>query len=152
MSRNPDYYNTKVSSYNCMSDFGGETNSNAVLSTRGNKNYTSWKPTYNTGSDYPAVSCCDIFFTEGTTQGDWYLPSAGEWGYVMSKWDSIQEAFEVLNTTHNNTFKALEDNSSYWTSTEHNSANVRYVHTNNGMGHMAKTTTGKVRAFLKIIE
>ena len=93
-----------------------------------------------------------MFFTEGTKQGDWYLPSTGEWGYVMSKWNDIQDAFTVLNNLYDNSFKPLEDNSSYWTSTEHNSANVRYIHTNNGVGHMAKTTTGKVRAFLKITE
>jgi hypothetical protein len=150
MSRNPDYYNTSVSKYNCMADFQGKNNSDAVLNIRGIKDYTNWKPTYNKTTDYPAVSCCDMYFTEGTTQGDWYLPSAGEWGYVMSKWNNIQEAFNVLNEAHNNIFKTIENNTSYWTSTEHNSANVRYVHTDNGMGHMAKTTTGKVRAFLKI--
>lgn len=147
MSRNPDYYNTKISVYNCMSDFKGRVNSNGVLSARGKKDYTTWKPTYNTGKDYPAVSTCDMYTTEGVPQGQWYLPGAGEWGYVMSKWDIIRNAFTLLNNVYGGIFKQLEDNASYWTSSEHNTQNIRYVHTDNGMGHMAKTTTGKVRAF-----
>ena len=152
LSRNPDYYNTSISTYNAMSDFKGRTNTNGLLSTRGNKDYSTWKPTYNTVKDYPAASCCDMYYTEGTTQNQWYLPGAGEWGYVMSRWNIIQKTFAFLNATYNNIFKPLEDNSSYWTSTEHNTQNFRYVHTDNGLGHMAKTGTGKVRAFTIISE
>ena len=146
-SRNPDYYNTTISKYNCMSDFGGRKNSNAVLTTRGAKDYSTWKPGATTGSDYPAVSCCDMYFTEGTSQTDWYLPASGEWGYVMSKWDIIRKSISMLNANYGNIYKQLEDNASYWTTSEHNSNNVRYVHTDNGMGHMAKTSAAKVRAF-----
>lgn len=147
MSRNPDYYNTKLSTYNCMSDFGGRTNSNGVLSARGKKDYITWKPVYNAGADYPAVSACDMYSVDGVTQGQWYLPAAGEWGYVMSKWDIIRDSISTLNAAYGNIYKQLEDNSSYWTSTEHNTQNIRYVHTDNGMGHVAKTSTNKVRAF-----
>lgn len=147
MSRNPDYYNTSVSKYNAMADFYGRANSNVVLSVRGNKDYSTWTPTSTTGTDYSAVSCCDMFYTSGTQQGDWYLPGAGELGYMMSKWDIIRNSFTLLNNYCGDICKQLEDNSSYWTSSEHNKANNRYVHTNNGMGHIAKTSNCKVRAF-----
>ena len=68
-SRNPDYYNKTVSSYNAMSDFKGRATSNTILGIRGVKNYSTWIPTYNNSSHYPAVSCCDMFYTEGTAQG-----------------------------------------------------------------------------------
>lgn len=152
MSRNPDYHNTSISVYNAMADFNGRANSNAVLSTRGNKDYNTWVPTSTTGTDYAAVSCCDMFFTEGTSQGDWYLPGAGELGYMMSKWDIIRNSFTSLNDKYGNICKQLEDNSSYWTSSEHNAKNTRYVHTDNGMGHTTKTTSCKVRAFTVVTE
>jgi hypothetical protein len=69
MSRNPDYYNKTVSAYNAMADFNGKNNSNVLLGIRGVKNYHTWAPVYNTAAHYPAVSCCDMFYTEGTAQG-----------------------------------------------------------------------------------
>lgn len=146
MSRNPDYYNKTVSAYNAMSDFGGRNNNNIVLGIRGVKNYSNWLPTYNTGTHYPASSCCDMFYTDGTAQGEWYLPTAGEWGYITSKWDILQKSINMLNKNYGNIAAPLIDNASYWTCTEHNAKNNRYVHTNNGMGHTTKTTAMHVRA------
>ena len=146
MSRNPDYYNTTVSKFNAMSDFDGRENNNIVLGIRGVKNYSTWKPTYNTGSHYPATSCCDMFYTEGTAQGEWYLPTAGEWGYITSKWNKFQKSIKMLNKNYGNIAAPLIDNASYWTCTEHNAKNNRYVHTNNGMGHTTKTTAMHIRA------
>ena len=151
-SRNPDYYNTSVSKYNAMSDFKGKEATKIIVSNRGTKDYSTWVPTYNKAADYPAASCCDMFYTEGTNQGDWYLPAAGEWGYIMSKWNIIQQGISLVNKVYDNVAKPLSDNASYWTSTDHNAKNARYVHTNNGMGHTTKTTAFNVRAFTIIKE
>lgn len=148
MSRNPDYYNTTVSPYNAMSDFKGIDNTNLILNHRGKKNYKTWAPVYNTATDYPAASCCDMFFTKGTTQGQWYLPAAGEWGYITSKWNILQKSLSLLNKNYNNIAHPLADNASYWTSSEHNAKNARYVHTDNGMDHTTKTTANRVRSFM----
>jgi hypothetical protein len=152
MTRNPDYYNTTVSPYNAMSDFAGVFNTNMILGTRGVKNYSTWSPTATTATDYPAASCCDMYYTEGTVQGQWFLPGAGEWGYVMSKWDLIQASITKLNGIYGNNYTLLANNASYWTSSEHNAKNNRYVHTDNGMGHTTKTTASHVRAFCIIDE
>lgn len=152
MSRNPDYYNKTVSAYNAMSDFKGKSNSNTVLGIRGVKNYSTWKPTSSTSTHYPAVSCCDMFYTEGTAQGQWYLPAAGEWGYITSKWDMLQNAITMLNNIYGDVAMPLADNASYWTCTEHNAKNNRYVHTNNGMGHTTKTSSMRIRAITIIKE
>ena len=81
-SRNPGYYQTTSpsSSNNALADFDGRGNTNKIITQRGNKDYSSWKPTYDTQADYPAASCCDMFYTEGTQQGDSYLPACGELG------------------------------------------------------------------------
>lgn len=146
MSRNPDYYSKAVSAYNAMADFNGKNNSNLILGIRGVKNYNTWKPIYNTAANYPATSCCDMFYTEGTAQGQWYLPAAGEWGYIMSKWNAIRKSITLLNKVYGNIAAQLVDNASYWTSSQHNTKNNRYVHTDNGMGHTTKTTVMKIKA------
>ena len=80
------------------------------------------------------------------------LPAAGEWGYVMSKWTKMQRSFNLLSKVYGNIVCPLLDNSSYWTSSDHNAKNARYVHTDNGMGHTTKTTASKVRAFTILTE
>lgn len=146
MSRNPDYYSKAISAYNAMADFNGKNNSNMILGIRGVKNYHTWTPVYNTAAHYPAVSCCDMFYTEGTAQGQWYLPAAGEWGYIMSKWNVIRKSITLLNKVYKNIAAQLADNTSYWTSSQHNAKNNRYVHTDNGMGHTTKTTGMRIKA------
>ena len=147
MTRNPDYYNITVSAYNAMSDFAGQNNTNVILGVRGVKNYESWAPVSTTANNYPAVSCCDMYTPHGTTQGQWYLPSAGEWGYITSKWNIIQKGLNKIITNYS-IGTPLADNASYWTSSEHSGKNTRYVHTNNGMGHMAKNSGARVRAMM----
>jgi hypothetical protein len=107
MTRNPDYFNTEISLYNAMSDFNGRDTTTKILNVRGSKDYTTWTPTYNNATDYPAASCCDMYFTEGTSQGQWYLPAAGEWGYVMSKWNVIKNSISIINNLYNNIAKQL---------------------------------------------
>ena len=58
----------------------------------------------------------------------------------------------MLNKIYGNQYLPLTENASYWTCTEHNGKNTRYVHTSNGMGHTTKTTSIKVRAFLILKE
>lgn len=84
------------STANCLSDFDGYNNTKKIIEVRGSKIYLTWKPTYNNGSDYPAASCCDMYSTVGTNQGEWYLPSAGELGYVVVRQQTINNAIDKL--------------------------------------------------------
>ena len=81
---------------NVFTDFNGRSNTDKILEHRGVKDYSTWKPTYNNGADYPPVSCCDMFHTIGTKQRDWYLPSIGELGYVISRMQTIQNNLQAL--------------------------------------------------------
>ena len=96
--RNPLYYQTTSpsSTANCLADFDGRGNTDKILVQRGNKDYSSWKPGASTQADYPAASCCDMFHTVGTNQGDWYLPSMGELGYVMARFNAINNSINKL--------------------------------------------------------
>ena len=49
-SRNHGYYQTTSpsSSNNALADFDGRGNTDKIIAQRGTKDYTSWRPTYNT--------------------------------------------------------------------------------------------------------
>lgn len=152
-SRNPDYYITSGITnavYNALSDFSGKSNTSVILNKRGTKDYTSWTLT-NTTANYPAASACDMFYTIGTSQKDWYLPACGELGYAMAKWTDIQDAVNKINEVYgDNTAVQLEEENGYWTSTENATKNTRYVHMSNGVGYSNKDTNYSVRAFYKM--
>lgn len=151
-SRNPDYYTTSGTTnanYNALSDFKGKSNSNVILTKRGTKDYSTWTLT-NTASNYPAATCCDMFYTSGTSQKDWYLPACGELSYVMAKWSDVQSTLSFIKTVYGeNTAATMEDENGYWTSTENATKNARYVHMSNGVGYANKDSNYTVRAFLK---
>ena len=152
--RNPGYYQTTSpsSTNNCLADFDGRGNTDKIITQRGNKDYSSWKPTYNDGADYPAASCCNMFYTDGTNQGDWYLPACGELGYIIPPFNKINEAItKMLNTYGISVGVKLNASKGYWSSSEYDSGIARYVYTYNGrMNYYNKDTNNNVRAFLRV--
>lgn len=63
---------------NVLTEYDGKLNTVRILNARGIKDYNTWKPGRDIASDYPGASCCDMYYTPGTLQGDWYLPSFHE--------------------------------------------------------------------------
>ena len=149
--RNPLYYQTTSpsSTVNCLADFDGRGNTDKILAERGDKDYSSWKPGSTTEEDYPAVSCCDIFHTVGTNQGDWYLPSAGELGYVVARFNAINNSINKLPSDVN---KLAVASGNFWSSSESSSSYARDLGT--GLGTVNdtnyKTNYFSVRAFAPV--
>ena len=149
-SRNVNYSDTAGTAYNALSDFQGKGNTAILINTRGVKDYEIWTPS-NTVNDYPAASVCHMYYTEGTKQGDWYLPSAGELGYLMPFWDEVKKCFAVIQKYYGEEKGIMVlDGAGLWTSSENAAKNARYVETNNGLGYSDKTTNYTVRAFIQI--
>ena len=118
---NPLYRATSYSGgslNNALSYFDGRHQSDVILEARGAKDYESWKPTNNVPSDFPAVSVCDMYHTIGTSQGDWYLPSQAEMGYIVARLNDINNAMTKVNGMQSLTSGWV------WLSTETNSSNV----------------------------
>lgn len=155
-SRNPGYYQTTSPSSlnNTLADFDGKSNTQKIITQRGTKDYNSWKPTYNVGTDYPAASCCDMFYTEGTKQGDWYLPACGELGYIMPPFNKINNIIDKIRTTYDSSIGIELDadtNHGFWSSSEHGSNTAHYINTYNGYVYNNFKENGKhVRAFLRV--
>ena len=132
-----------------MSDFKGKENTNTIIALRGVKDYSTWKPS-NVIADFPAASVCNMYYTEGTTQGDWYLPAMGEIGYIPYCWDQIQEALNLVNEKYSTLASPITMGGAYWSSTENAAKNARYLHTQYGAGYSDKNTKYAVRAFTQI--
>lgn len=93
---NPNYslIDSPSSAANALADFDGYNNTKKILATRGERDYSSWTPTML--GDFPAVSCCDMYSTPGIPQGSWYMPSAGEIGYVCARAQMIDDSLNRL--------------------------------------------------------
>lgn len=155
--RNPLYYQTTSpsSSNNAMSNFDGKNNSQ-VLWDRATAQ-SNWKIastiTNNPGSGYsPAACCCWRYHTEGTSQGDWYLPACGELGYIISPLNKINQAITNMRTAYGSSVGVELDMSNYyWSSTECSSDDARRVNTNRGhVTNLNKNYGSYVRAFLRV--
>ena len=155
-TRNPAYYQTSSpsSSNNAMSDFDGVGNTKILtdLATA----QSNWKTastitnSYDSGY-YPAACCCWRYHTEGTKQGDWYLPAMGELGYIMVKLKKINQTINTLITAYGSTvgIQVLDDDG-YWSSSEYDSEHACHVYTYNGGWREYKGSYSCVRAFLRV--
>lgn len=154
-SRNPDYYDTSFGSNNALSDFAGKSNTEFSCSKATAQ--PDWKTDKTLSSKidagyYPAACCCWRFHTMGTNQGDWYLPACGELGYIIPRYDMINDTITTLQTHFGKTFCSLAKGSVsyYWSSSEHSSIYVRSVGFGNGVvNYGTKSSGNNVRPFLR---
>ena len=157
-SRNPGYYQTTSpsSSNNCLADFDGKGNSKILWDNATSQN--DWKTastiTNNSNSGYsPAACCCWRYHTDGTQQGDWYLPACGELGYIMPPFNKINEAITKMQNAYGSSFGVqLGTYGGYWSSSEYSGNYARYVSTSYGtVYYYGKNNYNYcVRAFLKV--
>lgn len=149
---NPNYSMTgsPSSAANCLSDFDGKGNTQKIIEVRGSKDYSSWTPSATTQADYPAASCCDMYFTQGTNQGDWYLPSAGELGYAVVRQQEINDKINELVSAGITSANPVQLNV-YWSSSEYSSNYARSLNFLNGFVYdNYKVYSNYVRAFLRV--
>ena len=134
-----------------LSDFDGKGNT-AILT----KLHTieDWKMvdkiTNRTSSNYsPAAVCCSRYKTEGTNSGDWYLPVIGELGFIMARFNEIQNSLHTLGS--NTALPLGVINSSYWSSSECDSSYVFIWNPNRScFSYGCKYGYSFVRAFLMV--
>ena len=149
---NPNYSMTgsPSSAANCLADFDGKGNTQKIIEVRGSKDYSSWTPSTTTQADYPAASCCDMYFTQGTNQGDWYLPSVGELGYAVVRQQAINDKINQLvsaGITSANPVQLYY----YWSSSEYSSNYARSLYFYYGIvSNYIKYGSYYVRAFLRV--
>ena len=122
--RNPSYYQTTSpsSEANALADFNGKQNTQILCylaTTQADWKTANTIENNNTRGYYPAACCCWRFHTEGTNQGDWYLPAAGELGYVVARRKTINDSISLLTTAYGSSVgSSISNFSSSWSSSE----------------------------------
>jgi hypothetical protein len=111
---NPAYY-APISGYNnALADFDGKGNTDVLVAL---------------GADYEAANAARNYKAAGAEEIEWYLPSIGELGYMLPRFNKIQAALTKVNAPQ------LADSnyiSYYWSSSEYSINVAYYVSTNYG--------------------
>lgn len=155
-SFNAEYSRTSSPSNtsNAMSDFDGVGNTQIITDLATSQ--SDWKTASsitNTSfeSHYPAACCCWRYHTEGTNQGDWYLPACGELGYIMSRFNKINEAIQKMITAYSSSVGVYLSTDYYWSSSRSGSGYIRSVDMNNGyVKEDYRFNQNYVRAFIRV--
>lgn len=157
-TRNSAYYQTSSpsSTLNAMSDFDGKNNTNIITDLATAEDWKTASSITNSASNgyYPAACCCWRYYTDGTLQGQWYLPACGELGYIMPKFNQIQASINALISAYGDSVGAQLDTINgygYWSSSEHNGQKARALHMKYGTENpVDKFTSDYIRAFLRV--
>ena len=160
-SKNPIYHST-ANTGNAYADMDGKGNTEKILAVD-NSVSTDWQTastiTNSTSSStntqpHSAAQCCWRYHTVGTNQGDWYLPSGGELGYLASRWKAIDNSIDKLVSSGFEAL-ALPVGNRWWSSTEYSSYYAVYLYFRSsyaylGYGNRSKDNSSYVRAFLSV--
>ena len=122
---NPEYYK-EISGNNCLSDFNGLANTEYLQSL---------------GSDYQAAQYC-WSYSDGSSNLQWYLPAAGELGFIMPRFNAINAAITAVGGV------AVAEDNGFWSSSEYSSNGAYGVYAGNGyVNRYFKNYTYYVRPF-----
>jgi hypothetical protein len=155
-TRNTMYYQVSnpSSTANAMSDLDGKNNTNiitALATAESWKTASSITNSYTSGY-YPAACCCWRYHTDGTSQGDWYLPACGELGYIMPKYNQIMASFNTLISAYGDSVARELINDYHWSSSEYSGYGARRMSPNYGIVDYDNKSNEYcyVRAFLRV--
>ena len=153
-SRNPQYYDTSVSNLNALADFNGVENTEILIGLASGQ--TGWETSETitnsySGGCFPAACCCWRYSTEGTSQGDWYLPACGELGYVCARRGAINAALTYVIENELVMFCSTVPTYDFWSSIEYSTNDARGVSMSNGsVYYNFKYSLNYVRGFLRV--
>ena len=142
-------------------DYDGKGNTEKILANMIDDSWKTSKTIHKTNSAtesdsanyHPAAACCWRYSTPGTTQGQWYLPSCGELGYIIPRMNTLKKILNAIPNANGRTSKALSlgTDYNYWSSSECSSYGAWSVRTGNGtVGNGGKSYGCCVRAVLAV--
>lgn len=127
---NPAYY-APISGYtNALSDFDGKGNTDVLAAL---------------GSDYAAATAARKYKSAGAEEIVWYLPAAGELGYLMARLNKIKTSLTLVSAAQ------LDGNYSFWLSTKYSANNAYYFSISDGyIEYLSMNTSQYVRPFAQL--
>ena len=122
---NPEYYKA-IDGNNALSDFNGLSNTQTLVGL---------------GSNYEAANAC-WKYKDGSSNLQWYLPGMGELGYIMPRFNEINNVINSLGGL------AVASNYYLWSSSEFGTRYAYYLSTFAGyVGYDSKDYDRYVRPF-----
>jgi hypothetical protein len=106
---NPEYYKT-ISGNNALSDFYGLSNTETLVGL---------------GTGYTATNAA-YKYKDGASNLQWYLPAMGELGYIMPRFNVINNTLTALGGL------AVAGSGYFWSSSEYSNASAYMLFTGNG--------------------
>lgn len=158
---NEDYYTTRLTSSNALSDFAGPNNTKLLVDSATSQ--SDWKTkgtsitnSYNAGY-YPAACCCARYgspdnstapkgtcsflkhytdnsnydYSMGVTNV-WYMPACGELGFIIPNRVKNDSTMEKVKNLYSLTNVASLGSSGFWSSTESSDKYARVMKTSDG--------------------
>ena len=158
-AKNEIYHDTSNTG-NALADMDGKGNTEKILAVD-NGVSTSWQTastiTNNASSStntqpHSAAQCCWRYHTVGTQQGEWYLPAAGELGYLAARWKAIDNSIDKLVSSGVEAL-VLPVGNRWWSSTEYSSnyaVDLGFDSNLARLDYYGKSSYRYVRAFLAV--
>lgn len=103
--------------------------------------------TANTQAAFAAFAAVNRFRTNGTNQGDWYLPSKGELSLYQSNYADINAKIQAIKNASSSIVNTV--NYFQWSSTEENNSSV-YVLASGYIGLNSKESENGVRGMIAL--
>ena len=129
-----------IKDISCLTNY----NSSTAITDMNGKNNTICLVNYSGNIGFPAAEYCNNYkpVTGGTGSNGWYLPAAGEFYAINSKYNAINNSLQKLSKTQ------ISANY-YWTSSEINNGTARTVRPSDGnLKFGQKTNSKRVRCIL----
>lgn len=102
----------------------------------------------NTQAEYPAFYAVNIFHTNGTNAGDWYLPSKAELSLYNDNYSDINSKIEAIKNASSSIVNTV--NIYQWVSTEGTSSVTWLLLTNGSFGNLNRSDSYAVRGMIAL--
>ena len=106
--------------------------------------------TANTQAAFAAFAAVNRFRTNGTNQGDWYLPSKGELSLYQSNYDDINAKIQAIKNASSSIVDTV--NITQWCSTESETNFISWELGNNGSfsNYSSRSNSNSVRGMIAL--
>ena len=145
-SINPNYR------FGALNDFDGAGNTTKILLHATGENWAELSTLTDSQDEgyYPAAEACARYSTENTP--NWYLPAAGELGYLPLRITAINNSIATINSVCGSGSALSIPISWFWSSSEYSAYRSYTVNTTNGhVYYNNKNNSYYVRAFASAV-
>lgn len=104
--------------------------------------------TGNTQAEYPIFYAVNQFYTNGTSAGDWYVPSKGELSLYQTNYSDINTKIQAIKTASSSIVNTVSTNQ--WSSTEEGTRNTYALYINGDWSYNTRDYTFGVRGVISL--